>query len=136
MFYLSTQYQFFQIFLCLKFYFPSPLCPVDRFQVANSLLSHSSCYFLHPRFSRCSSYSSFRWIPFPFFLGIFILPTWPHQFNCLYLLYCKTEFLIFIFSLILSISRYKSINVRGNGGTNTKYLKIIKSGEMKLLRSV
>ena len=42
-FYSCTEYQCFHMFLCIKFYFPSPFLPVDPFHVINSLLSHSSC---------------------------------------------------------------------------------------------
>ena len=58
-FILCTEYQCFHIFLCLKFYFPSPFFAVEPFHVVNSLLSHSSCYFLHPQISR-SFFSSIR----------------------------------------------------------------------------
>ena len=34
--------------------FSSPFFPVDPFHSVNSLLFQSSCYFLHPRISRCS----------------------------------------------------------------------------------
>ena len=34
---------------------------VDPFHVVNSLLSHSYCYFLHPRILRSSFSSSSRW---------------------------------------------------------------------------
>ena len=58
--YLSTQYQCFHISLCLKFsfyvYFP--------LRLVNSLLSSSSCYFLHPRISRSSLSSSSKRILF------------------------------------------------------------------------
>ena len=56
-----TEYQYFHIFLCLKFYFSSPFFPVEPLHVANSLLSHYISYFLHPRISK-SSFPSSRWI--------------------------------------------------------------------------
>ena len=67
-YYLCTKYQYFHIFLCLKFYFSSPFFPVDLFHVVNSLLCHSNCYFLHPQISRPSLPSSFKWTPSIFFI--------------------------------------------------------------------
>ena len=67
--FLCSEYQCFHIFLCLYFYFPSLFFPVVPFHVVNSLVSHSSCYFLHPRISRSSfSYSS-SWTSFEHFLS-------------------------------------------------------------------
>ena len=48
----------------LTFYFSSPFFSVDSFHVVNSRLSHSCCYFLHPRISRSSFSSSSKWIAF------------------------------------------------------------------------
>ena len=55
--YLCTKCRCLNIFLYLKFYFSSPYFSVDHFHVINSLLSHLSCLFLHPRILR-SSFSS------------------------------------------------------------------------------
>ena len=66
--YVCTKYQCFYIFLNIKFYFPSPFFPIDTFLTVNSLLSHSSCYFLHPRISRPSFYSSFKRTPYRYYL--------------------------------------------------------------------
>ena len=49
---LCTENQCLHIFLCLKYFCPSPFFPVDPFHVVNSLLTHFSYYFLHPPFSR------------------------------------------------------------------------------------
>ena len=46
---LCTEYQCFHFFLYIKFYFPSPFFPVYSFDVVNSHLSLTSCYFVHPR---------------------------------------------------------------------------------------
>ena len=56
-FILCTVCQCPYVFLWLKYYFSS-FFPVNPFNAVNSLLSHSTYYFLHPRISK-SSLSSF-----------------------------------------------------------------------------
>ena len=60
MIFLCTEPRCLHLFLCLKFsfYFSSQLFSVDPFHVVNSLLSYSSCNFLHPRISSYSLSSS------------------------------------------------------------------------------
>ena len=63
--------------------------------------SHSCCNLLHPRIFRSSLSSSSRWAPFQ---NSSRKPFLVHPLHvaipCLYLILSKTEFLIFIFSLI------------------------------------
>ena len=74
-----SEYQCFHIFLCLKYYFPSPFFPVYPSHVVNSLLSHPSCYFLHHEFRdlpflllQRGHHSKIFWGS----LSLFILRTW------------------------------------------------------------
>ena len=61
-----------------KVLFSFSIFPCRSIHVVNSLLSHSSCYFLDPRISSYSFSSSSRWTPYKFFFSLFILRTWPY----------------------------------------------------------
>ena len=81
--FLCTVYHCFHIFFCLIFwlYLSSPFFPIDPLHAVNSLPSHSSYYFLHPRIrglsfllldnNLCIEYRCFRiflWLKFYFLL--------------------------------------------------------------------
>jgi hypothetical protein len=83
------------------FYFPSSFFPVHTFHVVNSLLSHSSCYFLHPRILLLPGGHHSKLFRRRF--SSLILCTCPYQFNNYNLMKSKTEFFIFICSLIVFI---------------------------------